>query len=218
MRVFVVNTNVNFTAVNLGIADGTSLGGSAILNLGGTVNLTGVALCGNTASRYGNDVDWTTLELVGGAIFNRGGTVNATGCSFGGNSAQTPTPNGEIPSTVCGGAIRNEAGQMNLQSCNFVYNQASGGVCMFQPPPVNADSAYGGAIHNSGTMTLDLCTLTGNSATGGERRVGVCPLFRRLGRQRFGWCDLQRGHTEPESDNSFRQYCDRWQRWDGRAW
>ena len=44
VRVFYVNTNVNFTVVNLTIADGTSVGGSAILNLGGTVNLTGVAL------------------------------------------------------------------------------------------------------------------------------------------------------------------------------
>ena len=49
VRVFYVNTNVNFTVVNLTIADGNSLGGSAILNLGGTVNLTGVTFRSNTA-------------------------------------------------------------------------------------------------------------------------------------------------------------------------
>ena len=89
VRVFQVNTNVSFTVVNLTIADGTSRGGSAILNLGGTVNLTGVTFRSNNATLTGNDT--LTPWPSGGAIFNRGGTVNATNCSFAGNTAQTPS-------------------------------------------------------------------------------------------------------------------------------
>ena len=50
VRVFQVNTNVSFTVVDLTIAEGTSVGGSAILNLGGSVNLTGVSFRSNTAT------------------------------------------------------------------------------------------------------------------------------------------------------------------------
>ena len=129
VRVFYVNTNVSFTVVNLTIADGTSLGGSAILNLGGTVNLTGVTFRSNTATIMVSN-DTLSPKASGGAIFNRGGTVNATNCSFAGNSAQTSYPwpgNEPVDVLVYGGAIRNEAGQVALRSCAFVGNQASGG-------------------------------------------------------------------------------------------
>src|ERR1017187_3593625 len=52
VRVFYVNPNVTFTVVNLTIADGTSRGGSAILNVGGNVNLTGVTFSGNTSTIF----------------------------------------------------------------------------------------------------------------------------------------------------------------------
>jgi hypothetical protein len=175
VRVFCINANVSFTAVNLTIADGTSRGGSAILNLGGTVNLTGVTLCSNTASIWYSDNDDLSPRASGGAIFNRGGTVNAANCSFLGNVAQTPygAPGNEpLDIRVYGGAIRNEAGQVNLRSCAFEGNQASGGSSYLSGP---GDSGRGGAIHNSGMVTLDLCTLTGNSATGGSGGVGSAP-------------------------------------------
>lgn len=89
VRVFSVNTNVNFTAVNLAIADGRSLGGSAILNLGGNVNLVGVTLRSNTATVLVSN-DALSPPASGGAIFNRGGMVKATNCSFVGNAAMTP--------------------------------------------------------------------------------------------------------------------------------
>jgi hypothetical protein len=164
--VFYVNTNVSFTVVNLTIADGMSPGGSAILNLGGAVNLTGVSFRSNTAS-----VGVSNEEPLasGGAIFNRGGTVNASNCSFVGNTAQTPFAFGSQYGLVYGGAIRNQAGQVNLRSCAFVGNRAFGGtspVPGYGSPPGSGDPGFGGAIHNSGTVTLDLCTLAGNSATG----------------------------------------------------
>ncbi len=172
VRVFCVTTNVSFTAINLTIADGASLGGSAILNLGGTANLAGVSFLDHTATSQVTN-DFLTQCAGGGAILNRGGTVNASNCSFADNNAQTPTPADQttLQALVYGGAIRNEAGQVDLLSCAFVGNRASGGSGVpFGPPlpPGTGDPGYGGAIHNSGTMTLDLCAFEGNSASGGS--------------------------------------------------
>jgi hypothetical protein len=171
-RLFVVNTNVNFSVASLTLSDGASLGGSAVLNLGGTVNLTGVTLRSNTAPVWGNNNDALTPKGNGGAIFNRGGTVNATNCAFAGNRVQTfyGSPGNEPTDVLLyGGAIRNENGQLNLRSCSFISNQASGGDAFF---PVRGDPARGAAIHNSGTATLDLCTFAGNSAKGGAGGTG----------------------------------------------
>jgi hypothetical protein len=168
VRVFSIATNVYFTAVNLTIADGKSLGGSAILNLGGTINLTGVTLRSNTAT-WAVSNDALSPQASGGAIFNRGGTVKASNCSFTGNTAQSPAGgDGGPDALVFGGAIRNEAGQVDLRSCAFVSNRAWGGATIPRPPSGPANTARGGAIHNSGTVTLDRCSLAGNSATGGD--------------------------------------------------
>ena len=168
VRVFCNNANVSFTAVNLTIANGASAGGSAILNLGGAVNLTGVSLCGNTAS-FDPTGDDPTPPASGGAIFNRGGTVHATNCSFTGNSAHTGTGIAPIRSgpLVYGGAIRNVAGEVDLISCAFAGNSAAGGAVIYSGSGSDGDPAFGGAIHNSGTVKLDLCTFAGNSASGG---------------------------------------------------
>lgn len=77
VRVFQVNTNVSFTVVNLTIVGGKSRGGSAILNLGGTVELTGVTFSGNTATIFVSNDDLDP-QGSGGAIFSRGGTVKAS--------------------------------------------------------------------------------------------------------------------------------------------
>jgi hypothetical protein len=165
VRVFSIATNVHLTVVNLTIADGTSLGGSAILNLGGTANLNGVTFRSNTAIiNYSSDA---LSPKGGGAIFNRGGTVNATNCSFARNAAYIPDGSVTGGDLVCGGAIRNEAGLLALRSCTLVGNQA----LVYQD--TRAHTVRGGAIHNSGTATLDLCTLAGNSATGGASGVVI---------------------------------------------
>ena len=167
VRVFYVNTNVNFTVLNLTIADAKSQGGSAILNLGGTVNLTGVTFRSNTAININVPNDGMTTQASGGAIFNRGETVAASNCSFVGNAAQSFARD-IMPSRAWGGAIRNEAGQVDLRSCTFVSNQASGAAGALGIYLLVSSPGFGGAIHNSGAMTLDLCTFAGNSASGGS--------------------------------------------------
>jgi hypothetical protein len=167
VRVFYVNTNVNFTVVNLTIADAKSQGGSAILNLGGTVNLTGVTFRSNTAININVPNDGLITQASGGAILNRGGTVAASNCSFVGNAAQSFARD-IMAAEAWGGAIRNEAGQVDLRSCTFVSNQASGAAGSLGIYLLVSSPGFGGAIHNSGTMTLDLCTFAGNSASGGS--------------------------------------------------
>jgi hypothetical protein len=172
VRVFYINTNVSFTALNLTIADAKSQGGSAILNLGGTANLSGVLFRSNTALPYTGSDD-PSRPSGGGAIFNRGGAVNASNCSFVGNTAQHSDsyPSQNAPVYVYGGAIRNAAGQVDLRSCVFVGNQAFGETANpnYFISSVPGSTCRGGAIHNSGTVMLDLCSLAGNSATGGAR-------------------------------------------------
>jgi hypothetical protein len=177
---FQINTNVHFKAVNLAIC---AAWGGAILNLGGSVSLSGVALAGNQASdagggailNQGGTVNATDCSFTGnlapggngtpsgGAILNRGGTVNATNCSFTGNLAGQP-----FGSTACGGAIRNETGEVNLSACSFAGNQANR--IVYQA--YYYGHAQGGAIHNSGTLMVDLCTFTGNSASAGDGGSG----------------------------------------------
>ena len=67
---------------------------------------------------------------------------------------------------IYGGAIYNEAGQLNLRACVFVSNHAFG-VAASPGNTYGGAPSQGGAVHNSGTATLDLCTLAGNSANGG---------------------------------------------------
>jgi hypothetical protein len=146
VRVFSVTTNVHFSVVNLTIADGTSLGGSAILNLGGIINLNGVAISSNTAASIVPN-DTLSPAASGGAIFNRGGIINATNCSFTGNSAQVSSSLNYYAPPVYGGAIRNEAGQVNLRACAFLSNRASG-------VAASPGNTYPGAPSQGGAFTI----------------------------------------------------------------
>ena len=168
VRAFCNATNASFTATHLAIANGAGAGGGGILNLGGTVSLTGVLFSSNRAF-IDLSSDPVEPEAGGGAILNRSGVVHADNCSFVRNTANTPLT--VFPSytlaRACGGAILNESGELDLQSCTFSNNKAAGGGAVNSSFAVYGDPAFGGAIYNNGTMTLDLCTLTGNAASGG---------------------------------------------------
>jgi len=55
---------------------------------------------------------------------------------------------------------------VNLRACGFLRNRAFG-VADSPGNTYRGAASQGGAVHNSGTVTLDLCTLAGNSANGG---------------------------------------------------
>jgi hypothetical protein len=101
----------------------------------------------------------------GGAIFNRGGLVNATNCIFTGNSGLGFVYSGP-PKEAHGGAILNQGGQVNLENCVFAGNQAWGSM-----GTMNVDwggDGIGGAVENSGILSLNRCTFVRNSAKGGD--------------------------------------------------
>jgi hypothetical protein len=174
VRVFVVFANVNFTVAHLTICGGASDGGSAILNLSGTVNLTNDSFSGNNGVHYGPVVTPGQSPGAGGAIYNSGGRVNALNCSFGDNQAfgAAPWPP-QIGSLGLGGAIYN-GGNLTLDLCTFTGNsawgKASGGA---------GTGASGGAIFNDygAILTADRTTFCGNSASGGSGADGTSEAY-----------------------------------------
>ncbi len=97
--------------------------------------------------------------LGGAGILNAGGTVNATNCAFWDND------NTGWPTAAWGGAIWNQSGLLQLVACQFARNQA-GLPGPVTPGPRPELEVGGGAILNSGTATVDLCTFTSNQASG----------------------------------------------------
>src|ERR1022692_2464851 len=81
VSVFCVNANVNFSMVNLTIANGYALNGPGNLNFGGTVNVNS----GGTVNATNCTFSTNTALVVGGAICNQIGLVQLLACQFAGN-------------------------------------------------------------------------------------------------------------------------------------
>jgi len=181
-QVFFVDSNVNFTLINLTIAHGLSTNGSGggIYN-DGTLNAANCLFLSNSA------VAGSGLAGSGGAIDNAG-TLSATDCAFlqnsvvGGDQTQIGNPGG----AACGGAICS-LGSMVVQRSLFASNTIVGGaggpgaagVYSFGGSPGSPGSvgatggdACGGALFIGGPSSLVNCTLTGNQARGGPGGQG----------------------------------------------
>jgi hypothetical protein len=141
-------------------------GGGGLYNLG-TVNLTGCTVSGNSAISVVNSVPGG-----GGGLYNRG-TANLTGCTVSGNSAirggglfnTLGAALNLINSTVSdntidggrGGGLYNY-GTVNLTGCTVTGNAA---------PDIGLDggeAAGGGLFNDGGTVTLNDCTFSKNTA------------------------------------------------------
>ncbi len=167
VRVFYLQTNVTFTAVNLTIANGkaSSLNGmltpgGGVFNDGGLLNLLGVEFRTNTTMGG---------HWQGGAIFNSFGSVNATNSSFLGNVVTGIPVSAPYPVTK-GGAIYNEGGLVNLQDCTFVGNGSRGvdGPANGSYTGFPGGGCGGGAVFNAGTLVANRCTFRQNFAKGGS--------------------------------------------------
>jgi hypothetical protein len=180
VRVFHLQTNVTFTAVNLTIANGKAgsngmlTPGGGVLNDGGILNLLGVEFRTNTT------MGW---HWQGGAIFNSFGRVNATNCGFFGNIT-TSIPGMPPPSYPVseGGAIYNKGGLVKLQDCAFVGNGSIGvdGPANGTYTGFPGGDCGGGAIYNAGTLNANRCTFLQNFAKGGSASM------RAFWAERFG--------------------------------
>ena len=128
--------------------------GGGILNVGGTLTITGCTVYNNTAS-------------YGGGILNLGGTLTITGSTISGNIM-----------IVDGGGIYNYAGDVTITNCTVTGNISSdgfgnyGGILngnnmIIQNSTIKDNSAYLYAgIENYGDMTITNCTISNNISTG----------------------------------------------------
>jgi CSLREA domain-containing protein len=122
-----------------GVASGNSAGfGGGLLNLAGTMNVTGCTISGNT------------IYYDGGGIFNYGGTLTLTNSTIAGNTA------GSVGGGR-GGGIYNYGGTLTLTNSTIAGNTAGVGV----------GAGGGGILNGGGTVTLTNSTISGNSADRG---------------------------------------------------
>ena len=184
VRLFQVDSNVAFSASGLTLANGNYVGangesaspgspgqdgsGAGVLNLGGTVALTGCALTNHYAQggTGGMGVPEEGFSpggsAYGAAICNQGGTVNLTNCILAGNSTLGGAPwvgmlSGaqRIPGQALGAAISCADGQLNLRGVTCSANSVAGAPGM------------GGAIYaTNSTVVIANSELSGNSANG----------------------------------------------------
>lgn len=151
----------------------TARAGGAIINTSGrTLDMTGCTLTGNTA------------DNLGGGICNDDGSLTVRNSNFASNQALD-----EIGSPGNGGGIFNR-GQLLVVRSGFSGNSANGGAGIYNAAPLGSETMTleqctlsgnsavfgGGGIINEGTATLDQSTLSGNLVTvdsGGGLGAGI---------------------------------------------
>jgi len=164
-RVFNVGAGAVFGVNNVTIANGFASSGGAIINDGGTVNLSNATLSNNRAT------------TAGGAIANVNGTVSATACVFSGNTVAAVSTV-EMRADAFGGAIFNDdGGAAVIVRSTFANNVVTGGHAVGNEGFVlNGGNAEGGAIHNEGVLAVSESSFSGNSAVGGNGTTPIQPV------------------------------------------
>jgi hypothetical protein len=164
--IFHVNSGVQFTLINLTIANGFNLGTN-----------------GNAAYVPGQTV-------FAGGLYNDHGIVGIINCAFSGNTAQGGVGASYADGgSASGGAIFNLFGSLNISNSTFSSNIVSGGLLGGGNPDDystfgSGGSAMGGAIYNQGgTILAKASTFNGNQAftTGIGDRGGAKSLGSSLG-------------------------------------
>ena len=152
-RLFYVTNGVQFTVIATSLRNGRAPFGGAIWNDGGTLLLRSLVVSGNQAiGRDGTngfaagEHASSGAEARGGAIYSSGPVI-LTNVSFSGNSAT-------------GGKGGNGA---QGRSGSFGQSGGNGG---------NGAAAWGGAIFAESSITANLVSFSGNSATAGAAGAG----------------------------------------------
>ena len=187
-RVFVVNTNISLTALNLTIANGLSDQAGGIYNAGGSLFLRNCIFLNNAAVGAGGPVysGSSGTNGCGGAIFNAG-FMEALDCTFlsntvvggAGAAAGWPGTAGGTGGDGEGGAVGNY-GSAIMTGCLLAGNSATGGPggdggsgsYGFYPdnsggPGGAGGSGKGGALFNGGQAVLVNNTFASNQGVGG---------------------------------------------------
>lgn len=192
VRVFYVNTNVDFILSDLTVANGVGDKGAGVLNFGGNVALFHCSLVNNAAigPAAGSDSGNPGTNGFGGAVYNRG-VLSAVNCTFLSNSVAggagavlaMSSGAGGAGGDGNGGAIAN-VGELLMSGCLLAQNVARGGAgaagsagfygCPGLPGGAggNGGSGNGGAMFNDGVAYLVNDTFAENAASGGDAGSG----------------------------------------------
>ncbi len=131
VRVFYVNSNVTFTAINLTIANGTSDSGAGIFNAGGIVNASNCVFPGNAAARGGAIYNSGKL-IISRSMFTNNvavggpGAIGFPGLSREGGQDGENGGGGGWGGSGAGGALCN-AGTARVLDSTFAFNSGTGG-------------------------------------------------------------------------------------------
>jgi hypothetical protein len=199
VRVFFVNSNVSFTALNVIIASGRSDKGAGVLNDGGTLMVEHCLFAFNTA--VGQSAGDPGDDGCGGALFNTGvssiaSSTFATNRAYGGpgdNGANTNGGFGRRGGSGQGGAICN-FGLLTIDSCSLQANSAQGGrggdgipgsvyPSPRDPPGSGGDGGHGwgGAIFSTNELVVRDSLFVWNQSRGGTAGGGGPGGFQLYG-------------------------------------
>jgi hypothetical protein len=191
-RVFLVNSNVNLTLINLTIANGWSQTGAGIYNAGGCLSVRNCVFVCNSATGPSGVEGRPGTNGCGGALFNAGAaaianSIFSTNVAAGGAGCDGVSfghSDGSAGGSGCGGAIYN-IGSLSISNCSFVWNSARGGGggagADGEPEPFGAwrpgsggagGAGSGSAVWNLGLLAGSGCTFWSNSAAGGQGNFG----------------------------------------------
>src|SRR6185436_2687013 len=129
VRLFTVQPGVSFTLRSVGLVNGSSESGSAVLSSGGTLRLINCALSNHRASgTNGTGMFSPGGQGFGGAIATDTGVVTAVSCVFSNNQARGGKGGNNMfagcGGAADGGAIYSRNSIVNLTNCQFIANSA----------------------------------------------------------------------------------------------
>jgi len=135
----------NFSGTFAGFSEG-----GGVLNDHGNMTITGCTISNNS------------VEGIGGGVLNENGTMTITGCTISNNFADQ---SGYAFSEVSqGGGILNDSGGSLIITNSTISDNTSYATSL--DVFGQRGFAYGGGVHNLGSMTITNCTISGNSAVG----------------------------------------------------
>jgi CSLREA domain-containing protein len=160
VRVFYVNSGVNFNMNRLIVSNGISGAGGGIYNDNGTVTISSSTISGSTATGYGGGggiINYGTLVVINSTISNNTATGNSGGGGVGnyGNLAvMTSTISGNTATGYAGGGVYNFIGSSaTFANSTIASNSATSG-------------SGGGLFNESNTVTITNSTIYNNYPNG----------------------------------------------------
>ncbi len=161
------------------VASGVAGSGGGILNLGGTLTVTGGQIVGNTANRAGGGIETAggTVELTNVSLGSDGDGLNDA--SEGNSVAENSNPGNGGGLHIGGNGVVTIAGsRISANSAiegGGLWNSGAGTLTVINSTVANNVANDGGGIFQTagaGTLSISNTTVAGNAANSGQSRGG----------------------------------------------